>query len=372
MSRDDLARRQEEAGGRPGRLYGRGGPLDYGDAAEEHRRLREEAAVVDDADRLLLEIRGEQAREHFGGLVTNHLEGAEPGGGVYAFMLTARGRPVTDLRALCREPEGGEERILVDLPGACREGTLEHLQRYLPPRLARRRERDDLVRLGITGPAAEEALTAAGGGRIDADALPDAPLSHRRVPLLGPEEPLLAVRAEACEGGGLDVYAPADRAAGAWEDLARAASDLGGGPVGLRAREAARVERGVPAGGREITEDVLPQETGQEERAISYEKGCYTGQEVVAKIHYRGQVNRLLRGLRLADADELPGAGAELYRGERSRGRVTTAVRSPRLGPVALCYLHRSVEPGSTVSSSPDGEPRGEVVELPFEGAFGS
>lgn len=372
MSRDDLARRQEEAGARSGQLHGRSGALDFGDAAEEYRRLREDAAAVDDSDRFLLEIRGERAREHVGGLVTNHLEGAASGEGVYAFMLTARGRPVAELRALCLEPEEGEERLLVDLPAACRAATVEHLQRYLPPRLARRRERDDLVRLGLTGPDADRALLEAVDDRSVESRLPGAPLSHRRVRLADGTDPVLVVRAEACEGAGLDAYVPADQAARAWASLAGAASGLGGGPAGLTARETVRVERGVPAGGREITEDVLPQETGQEERAISYEKGCYTGQEVVAKIHYRGRVNRLLRGLRLPDGAGLPEAGTELHHGGRSRGRVTTAVRSPRLGPLALGYLHRSVEPGEEVVLAADGDSGARVVELPFEGAFPS
>lgn len=367
MSREELRARQEEAGARTGELHGREGPLDFGDAAEEHRRLGETAAAVDDADRRLLEIRGGAALEHFGGLVTNHLEGARPGEGVYAFMLTAQGRPVTDLRALCLEPADGDERILVDLPGPCGDEALDHLGRYLPPRLARREERDDLVRLGLTGPAAEEALAAA---RPDPADLPPTPLAHRPLTLPDLPDPVRAVRREAVEGDGVDLYVPADRAAGVWSALASAAREAGGGPAGLTAREAARVERGEPAGGREITGEVLPQETGQEDRAISYEKGCYTGQEVVAKIHYRGRVNRHLRGLRLPGDGQPPAAGTELHHDGRSRGWITTAVRSPRLGAVALGYLHRSVEPGDRVAPGPDADPDVEVVELPFPGAF--
>lgn len=364
MSREELRGRQEEAGGRTGEHHGREGVLEFGDVAGEYRRLREAAAAVDDADRALLEVRGEAALEHFGGLVTHHLEGTVPGEGVYAFMLTAQGRPVTDLRALCLEPDAGEERILVDLPGACREAASDHLARYLPPRLASRRERDDLVRLGLDGPAARRALAAATDGDVSP---PDEPLAHRRLPLADLPEPVRALRREAIEGGGVDLYVPAGRAAAAWEALAAAARRSDGGAAGLVAREAVRVERGVPAGGREITEEVLPQETGQEGRAISYEKGCYTGQEVVAKIHYRGRVNRHLRGLRLDEESGLPAAGTELHDADRSRGRVTTAVRSPRLGPIALAYLHRSVEPGQRVAVGAGDDAGAEVVELPFE-----
>lgn len=354
---------QEDRGGQAGEIGPRRGILRYGPVEEEHRRLRESVGLLDDADRILLEVRGGSAREVFGGLMTHHVEGLEPGAALYAFMLTARGRPVAAGRVLSLEPEEGEEVLWADVPGVCREATLEHLKRYLPPRLASHEERPDLVRLSLVGPAAVDAAS----GLLEAGDLPSEPLAHREARLAGVDGAVRAVRREPATGPGLDLHLDAGAAPGAWDALREAATSVGGGPAGLEAAEIRRVELGVPAFGPEIHDGVLPQETGQEERAVSFEKGCYTGQEVVARIHYRGKVNRHLRGLVFEDRDGPPSRGAELYRDERARGEVTTPASSPRLGPVALGYVRREVEPGERLALEPAGEPACRVEELPLE-----
>lgn len=358
-----LRDRQVGWGGEAGETGPRRGILRYGPVEAEHRRLRETMAVLDDADRFLLEIRGGKAREVFGGLMTHHVEGLEPGAGLYAFMLTAKGRPVAAGRILSLEPEDGEEVLWADLPGACREGTLDHLSRYLPPRLAAYRERPDVLRLSLVGPEAG----AVAADLLEEGELPDEPLAHREVRLAGVSGSVRAVRREPAAGPGLDLHLEASAAAGAWEALVEAAEAAGGGPAGLEATEIRRVELGLPAFGPEIHDGVLPQETGQGERAISFEKGCYTGQEVVARIHYRGKVNRHLRGLVFPDADAPPPAGTELYREERTRGEVTTSVTSPRLGPVALGYVRREVEPGKELALEAGGRPACRVEALPLD-----
>jgi aminomethyltransferase len=358
-----LRDRQLERGGAAGEAGSRRGILRYGPVEEEHRRLRETVAVLDDADRFLLEIRGEEAREVFGGLMTHHVEGMAPGAGLYAFMLTARGRPVAAGRILSLEPDDGEEVLWADLPGACREGTLDHLSRYLPPRLAAYRERSDVLRLSLVGPEAGAVAT----DLVEEGDLPDEPLAHREVRLAGLPGSVRAVRREPAAGPGVDLHLEASSATGAWETLVEAAEAAGGGSAGLEATEIRRVELGLPAFGPEIHDGVLPQETGQGERAISFDKGCYTGQEVVARIHYRGKVNRHLRGLVFEEAEGPPPGGTELYRDGRSRGRVTTSVTSPRLGPVALGYVRREVEPGDRLALEPDGEAACRVEALPLD-----
>lgn len=359
-----LRRAQAERGGEAGEIGARRGIRRFGPVEEEHRRLREGAAVLDDADRFLLEIRGQRAREVFGGLVTHHVEGLEPGAALYAFMLTAKGRPVAEGRFLCLAPEEGDEVLWADLPGACREATLEHLSRYLPPRLAGHEERTDLVRLSLVGPEAGQVAEDV----LEEGELPGVVLGHREVRLAGVPAPVRAVRREPATGSGLDLHLPAGAAAGAWGALADAAEAAGGGPAGLEAAEIRRVELGIPAYGPEIHEGVLPQETGQVPRAVSFEKGCYTGQEVVARIHYRGKVNRHLRGLVFEGDGAPPAAGTELYDGERARGEVTSAAASPRLGPVALGYVRREVEPGGRLALTPGGPPACRVETLPLDG----
>ena len=140
-------------------------------------------------------------------------------------------------------------------------------------------------------------------------------------------------------------------------------SGLGGDaePVTEEAIEIIRVEAGIPRFGREMTTRTIPQEAGINERAISFAKGCYIGQETVARLHYRGKPNRHLRGLRLAAPAE---TGDQVRLGERELGEVGTAVLSPARGPLALAILRREAEPGTTVEVAESNS--AEVVELPF------
>src|SRR5439155_624798 len=128
------------------------------------------------------------------------------------------------------------------------------------------------------------------------------------------------------------------------------------------AAEIVRVEAGRPRFGRDMGADTIPEEAGINERAISFTKGCYIGQETVARLHYRGRPNRHLRGLRLADVVV---AGEPIVLGEREIGRVGTAALSPALGPIALAIVRREAEPGAAVEVG-GARVGAEVVELPF------
>jgi folate-binding protein YgfZ len=121
-----------------------------------------------------------------------------------------------------------------------------------------------------------------------------------------------------------------------------------------------RVESGRPRWGLELDESVIPQEAGLNDRAVSFTKGCYVGQETVARLHYRGKPNRHLRGLRLS---EPVATSTPLLLGERQVGSVGSSVVSPRLGPIALAIVRREAEPGATLGA---GEATAEVVSLPF------
>ena len=133
--------------------------------------------------------------------------------------------------------------------------------------------------------------------------------------------------------------------------------------MGEAAAECLRVEHGRPRYGIDLDDTVIPQEAGLNERAVSFTKGCYVGQETVARLFYKGKPNRHLRGLRLsAPAD----AGEELLLGERAGRARSAASRSPpRSGPIALALVRREAEPGATVAVGESGA-SAEVVELPF------
>jgi folate-binding protein YgfZ len=133
-------------------------------------------------------------------------------------------------------------------------------------------------------------------------------------------------------------------------------------PVSEAAAEVLRVESGRPRYGVDLDDTVIPQEAGINGRAVSFTKGCYVGQETVARLHYRGKPNRHLRGLRLS-APAPP--GAELRLGERSVGRLGSVVTSPRLGPIALALVRREAAPGDRLDVA-GTEAVAEVVELPF------
>ncbi len=123
-----------------------------------------------------------------------------------------------------------------------------------------------------------------------------------------------------------------------------------------------RVERGRPRYGIDLDDTVIPQEAGLNERAVSFTKGCYVGQETVARLYYKGKPNRHLRGLRLS-APRPP--ASELPLGERAVGPPRQRRRLPQLGPIALALVRREAEPGSDVSVGEHGA-SAEVLELPF------
>ena len=141
--------------------------------------------------------------------------------------------------------------------------------------------------------------------------------------------------------------------------------------VSEAAAEIVRVESGRPRFGLDLQpESVIPQEAGLNDRAVSFEKGCYVGQETVARLHWRGKPNRHLRGLRLSAPVE---AGAVLRLGEREVGTVTSPVVSPALGPIALALVRREAEPGAVLEvAAPPGDGAAtdgvtaSVVALPF------
>ena len=156
---------------------------------------------------------------------------------------------------------------------------------------------------------------------------------------------------------GVDVLCDADDT-----DAVRAALEAAGAtPVSEDAAQIVRVERGRPRYGFDLDDTTIPQEAGLNERAVSFTKGCYVGQETVARLFYRGKPNRHLRGLRLSEPAEV---GAELQLGDRVVGRLSSSVVSPALGPIALALVRREAAVGETVDV--EGGATAEVVALPF------
>lgn len=333
-----------------GGLFGdrRGLPVvvSYGDAGAEYGAARSEAGLVDLAMRGVLEVSGPQRQKFLQGMLSHDLLGRQAGQGCRAALLSAKGAVQALARVLVERDlvvlETDRERL------ASLQTTLEHHRVAAPVRFAPRAT----AVLALLGPAAPDVLRAAGLAEPPAEAE-----GHTAAAIAG--VPSRLVRAGDLPGGGFVLHVAEGSAAGAWEALRTA----GARPVGFEALDARRVEAIRPWWGSEVTEETLLHETGLVGECHSPTKGCYLGQEVVARLEARGgHVNKALRGLRLGAPVR---DGAAVTVDGREAGRVTTAAVSPRLGPIALAYVHRKhFAPGTPVEAG--GVPA--TVVTRFEG----
>jgi aminomethyltransferase len=338
----------------------------YGDPREEYRAVRERVGIADRSDLAHLRMWGREPAKMLHGMITNDLLGAAPGRAVYAAMLSPKGRMIAELRATVRRAPGGAE-VWIDLPREALAGTAEHLRRYVPPMFARWEDASERVgTVGVYGPGARELV-----GRVTGAPLPEM-VEDDAVELPFGSETLLVIGTRYTGEEGYDLTAPATVLPAVWEALLSEGEESGVRPVGHAALETLRIEAGRPRYGSDLTEETIPTEayesTGLMARAISFTKGCYTGQEVIVRIAHRGHVNRHLRGLRLGEAPA-PTSGTLLLHPETGRkvGQVTSAASSPLLGEtVALAFVRRELGPGDRVRVASDDGPVGEVVEVPF------
>jgi folate-binding protein YgfZ len=303
--------------------------------------LTEACGLLDRSERGKLALTGPGAREFLEGQVTNDVEALAAGQGVYAAFLSPKGKMLGDLRVL----DLGDE-LFLDTERSALQELFNMIRRYrigYDVELHKRTVERGL--LSLIGPEAR----AVAGARD----LPEQEHANAAGDVDGAAVRLVATDVGVdllCDAADIDALAAALRGRGAAD-------------VDEAAAEVLRVEAGRPRYGIDIDDTVIPQEAGLNQRAVSFTKGCYVGQETVARLHYKGKPNRHLRGLRLSAPAT---RGAELRLGERVVGKVGTAVVSPRHGPVALALVRREAEPGVTVSVGDGGE-TAEVVELPFQ-----
>lgn len=342
---------------------------DFSDALAEYAALRHEVAsaphahlsggaiVVDRSYRSRGTFAGAKAREVVTGLVTNDVLALAPGDGCYAVALTPKGKILADLRVFARADD-----LLVDVPPRAAAGWWGMVRKYVNPRLARYADiTERTAELGVFGTRAHAVVAAALGlAWEELHRMP--PFAHRVVDALGTSLQLARVPDLGLEG--FSLFVPREGREALWEALVA----HGARPAGLHAVEIARMEAGRPEWGIEMDDTTLAQEANMEAlHAISFTKGCYTGQETVARVHFRGHVNRHLLGLRYDEA-MVPSRGAEVRDASgKAVGDVRSAVVSPRLGGIALAMLRREVEAGSDVDVSCGASTiRARVVSLPF------
>ena len=338
---DDLASRLFES------------PTDLGDWGAEYRALVERCALALRSERRIVRLRGPRRAEMLNGLVTNRVTGLETNGR-QAMLLTPKGHVLTDLRVF---PFG--EALLLDVPQEGLPNLLAAFHKYLPPIHATHEDASDsLSLLGVYGPEAARAVADLLG------AIPDRHLGCLEVEVEGLAG--VVVRDHRLAGDGVEIVVPREVAPAVVRRLLPMLRSRGGGVAGSRALDVVRVECGIPRYGVDISEANLAQETGLEAEAISYDKGCYLGQEVVARVHFRGHVNRHLSGFEFR-ADPPPN-GTVLHTDDgKEVGLVTSAVESPEYGPIGLGYVRREVAAGVELRWTDGGRGgTGAVVVLPF------
>ena len=306
----------------------------------QYRALREEAGWLR-RERSALLVKGTDAADYLQGQLTNDIEALAPGQGCYAALLDRKGHLQADMRVLHLEGTGG---IWLDLEPASAGPVLKHLRTYSIGREVEIEDASDTWAIfSVIGPRATELTGFTDLGQEHAQRYRD----WDGTEVLGVATDL-----------GVDLIVRSD-AAGALEQQLR---DAGVSEVSLDAAELLRVESGRPRFGLDMGPEHMPAEAGVVERAVNFEKGCYIGQEPVARLHYRGKPNRTLRGLRLSAPAE---TGQALRLGDREVGTVGTACLSPALGSIALAITRKEAEMGSQLAVG-EGQVTAEVVELPF------
>jgi folate-binding protein YgfZ len=273
--------------------------------------------IVDRSTRGKVRLGGAEAAEFLQGQVTNDVEGLAPGQGCYAALLNHKGKMRLDMRIL-----RGPDWIWIDTEPGAEAVLLRTIETYSLGR-------------EVTWEVPDEGIVSIIGDDPGLDALPP---DEEHAWVEG--ERGLYVRTYA----GVDLIGRALPAPDATDDDA----------------ERVRIEHGIPRFGLDMDGDTIPQEAGINERAVSFTKGCYVGQETVARLHYKGKPNRHLRGLRLTAPAE---HGQPIQLGEREVGRVGSACVSPTLGPIALALVRREAAPGATVEVA---GARAKVVALPW------
>ncbi len=281
-----------------------------------------------------LEFAGAKAAETLTGLVTNDVLALAPGQGQYAAALTAKGRVVADLRILRLD----DDRLLTTTGEASWPGWRDLVRKFVNPRFAKYTDRA-FHTVSLHGPGARVTAAEMLGTLTGVTDVPDTGWYACRTYRVGDEE-LIAVTSPALgDIPGLDLLVPESLA----DPLRAALAGTDGLTAGtVLAWETARIEAGRPQWGRDMDDTTIPQEANLGEwGALSFDKGCYTGQETVARIHFRGHVNRHLRVL----SSPVPlAAGAEV-RAEDGKvvGDVRSTAISPKTGPVAIAMVRREL-----------------------------
>lgn len=334
----------------------------FGDIVNEYAALADGPGLVNRNHRGLIEITGKDRLAWLHNLTTNQVKSLSPGDGNYAFVLNIKGRILFDLNILVQR-----DSLWLDLDRSFLPVALAHLNKYVIMEDVRIKDQsDEFFRLGLSGDGA-----GALGERFGASNVRNLAQLGRASFRVGDIDVAL-FRDDFCGPFGVEFLVPLEAAEQVWAALTNTSCVPSALPVGVEAVEIRRIEAGIPAPGAEITDEALPAETGQMPRAVSFNKGCYLGQEVVERMRARHVVARQLVGLVL-EGNRAMQPGAEIVGAdEKPVGKVTSSCHSIALDlPIALGYVRTaSSTPGTPLRVAVDSTfAPVTVVSLPFSGA---
>ncbi len=328
-------------------------PAHYGDPDAEYAALKDGAAIFDFSHWTVLEVTGNERKPFLHGMVSNDVNRLVPGMGNYALFLTPKGKMLADFTVL-----DTEESLFLYGRESIRENLYGGLTKYLIMEDAEiHNKSEEYALFSVQGSGAEAILK-----KIDDD-VKTAPETYHST--------MTSLQGHACRivtnshtgYTGYDILVPMDQAEVIWKLL----HESGGKPAGQDTLECARIEAGIPIIGKELDDSIIPQEACLH-HAVSFDKGCYIGQETVARLHFRGHVNKELTGFFLETEDE-PEDELPLHHEGKEVGRITSSVKSKALNQViALGYLRvKHKQPGNVITAKYDHqEIKATVHQLPF------
>lgn len=327
---------------------------------EQHATVRSAGGYMRTGARSLIKVMGDDRSTFLHNLTTNVVNSLQPGDGNYAFAATVQGRALFDLNLLICE-----EWILLDIDAGRRDSALSHFDKYLITEdLTLRDISADWTRFEALGPQTAKLVETLGMGN-NFDALAD--VQHVAANFEGRAMRLLKDNVGPIQRAVFFVHRDVADAFAA--TLRERGTPLGMAAIDVELFEMIRIEAGRPTDVADIDDQVIPPETGQIERGISYVKGCYLGQEVIERMRSRDSMARQLVGLKI-EGDDIPEHGAPLFAGGSEIGRITSICRSVALGSIlALGYAKTafaSRDGSLQVATSGTSTASATIIELPL------
>ena len=330
--------------------------VQFTDAISEHKAVRTDVGIADISYHGILTLTGEDRAKFLHRLISNDVENLSDGQGNYATLLTNRGKIIADLNVYILEDE-----IYISTAPESAENAFAELDKYLiADDVELSLETDKIGAIAVYGPKSPELVQSV----LEMENLRELSEHHSRICRVDNQR-TVCVRSDTVGESGYHLYTPTNALEVLWEKLIAERPNVV--PIGWDALESLRIEAGTPRYGTELTDAIIPLEADLE-HAIDFEKGCYIGQEIVARMKYRGHPNRLLRGIEI-DAENAIQQNSKIFSGDKEVGWVTSSAYSPTLGKlIALGYVRMAfTEQGSQIQiETEEGRVNGTVVELPF------